>query len=597
MRIIIIHKFQIFDAYQNDDIYCTKLELIIFLNSVKYEFFNNTLILNHDIGLHNLKPISSQYYLKEISKVNLTIPNLYFYWGFKFSYYDIINLNLIRELMRNLYIDNVGCDYYVSIADRLSLKGFNLSIVLTAESTLYRPKSLDALIIKNNPLVIKFEDICLIERFEKIFDPDYSIFNIDYFSDISYFEKLFLMTIDRNSFDPLSQIDRLRIFHKYIAHAYKLLRKKKIDTILFFGTPHGPWSIAILAVAKYLKIDIRYTDWVVLSADLTTIENDIYIRKEYNNEELKLGSISNPKEKEVINKIFENNLYSKTIGAEPRHINRSLKIFLRTIKLFFFQPFSRYLATEFFLNHSSRLSIFYAHKYLLHLFDLIKALNFYDKNVTRDDIEENSLVIFLHWQPEASTMPMGYVFSDQILLLEMILSATPQDLKIYIKEHPYIYENPAQDRHERSKKFYKQLLRDPRVKFLSRRMNSNEIITKAKYITSVCGSVSWEALRIGKPSIVFGRAWFSSCKSCYSVDSVSSLKEAIKKIDATTYEEVQSNLETFVKKLKGRLIYGAASRDALSCVNNNFRYNDAINNIANGIANSFGEINNDHYIK
>ena len=44
-------------------------------------------------------------------------------------------------------------------------------------------------------------------------------------------------------------------------------------------------------------------------------------------------------------------------------------------------------------------------------------------------------------------MPMGYVFSDQILLLEMILS-TPQDLKIYIKEHPYIYENPAQDRHE-----------------------------------------------------------------------------------------------------------------------------------------------------
>ena len=491
--------------------------------------------------------------------------------------------------MRNLYIESVGCDYYVSIAESLSAKGFKLSIVGSSESNLYRPKSLNALIKRNNPLVLNVEDFNFIERFEKIFDPDYSIFNIDYFSDISYFEKLFLMTIDRNSFDPISQIDRLRIFHKYVAHAYKLLRKKKIDAILFFGTPHGPWAMAVFAVAKFLKIDIRYTDWVCLSADLTTIENDLYIRKNYNSEQLKLGSIANPQEKEAINQIVEQNLYSTNIGVKPRHINISFKISLRIIKLIIFKPFSRYLATEFFLNKSSRISIFYANKYLLHLFEVIKALSFYDKNAIKEEIEENSLVIFLHFQPEASTMPMGYVFADQILILEMILSATPKDLKIYIKEHPYIYENPAQDRHERSLNFYKQLLRDPRVKFLPRKMNSIEIISKAKYITSICGSVSWEALRIGKPCIVFGWAWFSSCKSCFSVDSVSSLKQAIKKIDKTTSKQVESNVETFLKELKGRMIYGAACRDALPFVKKDFRFKDAINNLSKGIALSFLE--------
>ena len=489
--------------------------------------------------------------------------------------------------MRNLYINNVGCDYYVSIAERLFEKGFNLKIVGSAESTLYRPKSLDSLIQKTNPMVFNVEDFNFIERFEKIFDPDYSIFNVNYFSEISYFEKLFLMTTDRISFDPIPQIDRLRIFHKYIAHAYKLLKKEKIDSILFFGTPHGPWPIALFAVAKHLEIDIRYTDWVGLSPDLTTIEHDMFIRKKYNSQQLKLGSNSNPGEKEAIHKIVEQNLYSEFVWNSTKHFNRSLKIFLRIIKLTILKPFSKYLATEFFLNQSSRLSIFYGPKYLLYLFELIKALNFYDKNVIKEEIEENSLVVFLHHQPESSTMPMGYVFSDQLLVLEMILSAVPKGMKIYIKEHPHMYEYAAQDRHERSKKFYKQLLRDPRVKFLSRRMNSNKIITKAKYITSVCGSVSWEALRLGKPCIVFGWAWYSSCKSCFSVDSVSSLKQAIKDIDLITSKQVQSNVEAFIREMEGRLIYGAAVRDVLQYLKNDFRYNDAINNMANGIALSF----------
>ena len=202
----------------------------------------------------------------------------------KSSFYKVLFVIIKKDVqtrMRNLYIENVGCDYYVSIAKQLHEKGFNLKILGSAESSLYRPKTLYDLQKNTNSLLLNAEDYNLVERFEKIFDPDYSIFNMRFFSDISYYEKLFLMTTDRLSFEPISQINRLRLFHKFIAHAHKLLVKEKIDSILFFGTPHGAWSIALIAVSESLGIDIRYTDWVGISPDLSTVENAIYIRKKY----------------------------------------------------------------------------------------------------------------------------------------------------------------------------------------------------------------------------------------------------------------------------------------------------------------------------
>ena len=492
--------------------------------------------------------------------------------------------------MRNLYLPNIGSDYYVAIARELIKFDFRIKVVGFGKEGLKRSNSLKEFLKEFNPKVSKWEDNAIIENFDKIFDPDYSKFSNKFFIEMHYFEKIFIMSLDRNLFEPISQIEKIRLFHRYFAHAYKLIKKEKIDSILFFGTPHGGWSIALCAVAEVLNIDLRYTDFG-LFPELSTIETNINIRKKYSRNEILLGKKINPKKSIQIKEIIEKRVNLPLVWSykPPNNFNRIKKVIKRIFGLIFLSPLKNYYSAEFSYNRISRKGFTIVFKYIKYLIEITKSSNFYNRNSINKLPEKNSIVIFLHMQPEASTVPMGYIFADQILMIEIILNSAPKDLNIYIKEHPHMYTSPAQDRHDRSVYFYKRLLRDKRVKFLNKNINSNQIINKAKYICSTCGSVSWEALKLGKPCIIFGWAWFSDCKSAYSVDSAESFLKAIKQIRNTNKNNVDSNVKEFIERLKKRLIYGVAYDRALSYVGKDYQYNDGIKNISKAINYSFNK--------
>ena len=57
---------------------------------------------------------------------------------------------------------------------------------------------------------------------------------------------------------------------------------------------------------------------------------------------------------------------------------------------------------------------------------------------------------------------------------------------------------------------------------------SHDVLVKnCKLTATISGSVSWEGLLIGKPSLIFSDNWHSSCESCSYVLSVNEVKEAI----------------------------------------------------------------------
>ena len=58
-------------------------------------------------------------------------------------------------------------------------------------------------------------------------------------------------------------------------HFSKLISTYEIDNNIFFGLPHGPWSIALWGLAKTLDINIMYTSPVDISPHFTTIETDL----------------------------------------------------------------------------------------------------------------------------------------------------------------------------------------------------------------------------------------------------------------------------------------------------------------------------------
>jgi hypothetical protein len=477
-------------------------------------------------------------------------------------------------------------NYYVDIARKLMEQGDKIKVIGAIKSPEYWPSSLDEFIKTSGARVISWEDFATPEQFNKALDPDFSFLTPNVLSELSHYEKMFLMSTDRLSFFPISQIDRCRLFYKMTGHFYKILEEEKIDVVVFFAIPHGLADIALFGLAKILRLKVVYVDEVTVSPELSIIETDIKTGRSYCKQELELGYNVNKSDFDAAKQLINNfRNASEFAWNAPKYKNR-IKTFLEKIgSLLLRKPFGKYVNSSFFLNSGRRLRISYILPLIRYYIHTLRATNFYDKHAVNVCEESNFLALFLHMQPEASTMPQSGIYADQLLVLDLILEALPKGMSVYVKEHPLtFYDQFSQDRHERSVEFYKYMLRDPRVHFVKKTFSGQELMRKAKYVASSNGSISWETMRGGNPCIIFGWAWFAPCQSCYVVDSVESLKDAFdvsaKKSSSVVAEDVNEFLDDFVK----RVIFATPNRTFLEFVGSNFAYDRSVANLSNAIA-------------
>lgn len=120
------------------------------------------------------------------------------------------------------------------------------------------------------------------------------------------------------------------------------------------------------------------------------------------------------------------------------------------------------------------------------------------------DWDSKFVYVPLHNQPEMSTQSLGGLFRDQLLLVEALARALPPDWKIYVKD------NPRQGTYARGPMFFHRLTRIKGVQLVPLDTSTYELSTKAQLTATVCGTAGWEALRKGKPVLVFGGAWYKS---------------------------------------------------------------------------------------
>jgi len=497
--------------------------------------------------------------------------------------------------VKNVFILSILNDYYVDISKKLQDIGLSISIINVSLDACYESVAVDDFISNSNVNIIISEDYNQTTRFEKIFDPDYSFLTSDTLSRLAYYEKLFLMSTDRLSFYPTSHIDRSRLFYRYIAHFYKLINVNKVDVIVNFGIPHGLYAIAIFGLAKIMGIKTVYFDWIYIAAELSLVETDININRNYAGREIELGKLIDISGMELVYNAIEVGKHNKMpvivdngnkILKTPKRKNKLMVFVKKILSLIFKKPCMIFLEPSFYLEKRPKARVQYALPLVKYFYTLNKIIRFYDNNSAEVLPTKNDIVLFLHFQPEASSMPAGGIFSDQLLVYDLLLQALPDGVDLYIKEHPMMFEvdeHLYQQRHERSVEFYKHLISDQRVKLVSREVSSADLIKHASVVASICGSISWEAMVSGTPSINFGWAWFVDCRSCYQVDSVDSINCAIKDAFTKTKEEVLSEVDVFLRRLKKRAIYGASSHFALPYVASEYSYNRGVNNIAQAI--------------
>jgi len=118
------------------------------------------------------------------------------------------------------------------------------------------------------------------------------------------------------------------------------------------------------------------------------------------------------------------------------------------------------------------------------------------------DLEVPFVYIPLHNQPEMTTQALGGKFRDQLLVVEAIARVLPSGWRIYVKE------NPRQSAYARGPMFFHRLSRIRGVQFVPSETSTQDLSSLAQVTASVCSTAGYEALRKGRPVIIFGGAWY-----------------------------------------------------------------------------------------
>jgi capsule polysaccharide export protein KpsC/LpsZ len=162
----------------------------------------------------------------------------------------------------------------------------------------------------------------------------------------------------------------------------------------------------------------------------------------------------------------------------------------------------------------------------------------YESLTVKPDYKEKYVVLFLHYQPEATTCPIGNIFVDQELCVDMLLKHLPEEYNVYIKEHPSQFYANSEGQLGRIKETYYDLVKKPRVRLMSTSEVSFDLIEHSEAVATVSGTVGWESIVRGKPTIIFGMTWYENYdKGCLRVTDDASASRMMSFINNYSYDE------------------------------------------------------------
>ncbi|MBI3046060.1 MAG: hypothetical protein HYY86_00735 [Candidatus Harrisonbacteria bacterium] len=147
------------------------------------------------------------------------------------------------------------------------------------------------------------------------------------------------------------------------------------------------------------------------------------------------------------------------------------------------------------------------------------------------DFSKKFIYVALQVQPECSTAPQGDVFVDQILMLETLSAALPENWIIYVKEHPLQWLRFGLGfSNYKNRGYYQKISEIKNVKIIPVETNSYRLIKESQAVATASGAPGWEATLWSKPAIIFGYPWYLDCPGIFLVRDVSSCRDAVNKI-------------------------------------------------------------------
>jgi hypothetical protein len=346
---------------------------------------------------------------------------------------------------------------------------------------IYCPNFLDE---KYNNLIFGLADFnYLLKNFN-----NQSFFDTDFF--INFYKENFSVWIksffSRGQYRKQNYFDLDAIFKCQSYYVYSYIKKKKITH--FITGPHFSWNgfdYLAASMAKSLNVKTIFL--------LAVFRNRFFYTPDYKD----WGFFK--KAKKLFKPLDTNNLNILKINKlhyMDQNFYLTQKFGFKILIPNIFKIFSKN-GINFFLNK------FFNFKENLNLYKFWIQEN--HRNFITKKLPKNYIYFPIHLQPESTTI--GYnatAYIDQALCVEKIHAKLPPNFKIIIKEHP-----AQEDLYHRGKLFYKRISFLKNVIFTNVNDSSEELIKKSSIVATVTGTVGWEAIRLLKPVITFGNAYYN----------------------------------------------------------------------------------------
>ena len=171
--------------------------------------------------------------------------------------------------------------------------------------------------------------------------------------------------------------------------------------------------------------------------------------------------------------------------------------------------------------------------------------SFLNKNISTSINHDEKFVYFPLGVDQEHNLLIGAPFyTNQIEVIRHVAKSIPINYKLYVKEHP-----TSAMRNWKSISDYKEIMNIPNVRLLHHSAPKDELYQNCSLVISAMGSSCLDAAFYGKPSVVFGKMYYSILPSVHQVKTLSKLPEIIRSSlqETVNLQDVKRFLAIFKK--------------------------------------------------
>lgn len=400
---------------------------------------------------------------------------------------------------------------------------------------------------------------------------DYKAERHEYFSSLEYYraKDRALKMMDRlDLYGTFSRLDREIYFKNICLWGLKRISALNPDALIVNEAPHSHAQYALFEICRYLGIPaFKLSQWSIAPAvALVSFDGLTHVgpeRRSRHSVHEKIEGAINEYIQAVRSTLSGN-------GYELKYMERQRR------------------TSSFFGQLSTMFSISYWHLWMSRFYHRLKSwwhreynpiapsvVNFifssFGNRARRNFINSNNdsasvkphldrkYVYFgMHYEPERTSNPDGGEFHDQILAVTRLRSILPDDIAIYVKEHPSQLMASMRGVRGRSPLFYESVKNIRNVHVVDIDTPSIDLIRNAIFVSTITGTVALEAALLEKSALIFGDAWYKG------IPNITCWREDVTFNDLVVQQPVSHD------KVREHLIESFSENFAVGCQNNSF---------------------------